>query len=379
MNQSRQQQTDQPGQELVVSDEMSSMPATAGAHRAVFLPESFGQALQMAKLLSSGIGVRPWMRGNESACMMVLQQAMRWGMDPYAVANKSYYTNDTLCYESQLVNAVINTSGQLLGRLSIAYSGDTKGGKGHETLVCRVTGRVRGAPDEDKVLDQPLNTIAIRNSPLWNVNPKLQLAYHATRSWARLYMPEVLLGVYTNDEIVDGEAQKLAEQTRPATAPAPDRRDYVDEGSPAAEQVEDAEFSPVDEQQAEESVETGANPRDSADKGPEKAEIGEKQAEKGGLEPKKAKEITPKPASQGENTSDSIPQELALDDPIPLEPDEWAVWERETLAALAEAPTMKEVSALRKRVNPAIEQARDDLADRIQEAFGDKIVSLTKD
>lgn len=40
-----------------------------------------------------------------------------------------------------------------------------------------------------------------RNSPLWVSNPKQQIAYLGVKYWARLYCPEVILGVYSPDEV----------------------------------------------------------------------------------------------------------------------------------------------------------------------------------
>lgn len=40
-----------------------------------------------------------------------------------------------------------------------------------------------------------------RNSTLWADDPRQQLAYLAVKRWARLYCPEVILGVYTIDEL----------------------------------------------------------------------------------------------------------------------------------------------------------------------------------
>ena len=42
---------------------------------------------------------------------------------------------------------------------------------------------------------------AVRNSPLWKSDPKQQLAYLAIKKWARLFTPDVILGVYTPDEM----------------------------------------------------------------------------------------------------------------------------------------------------------------------------------
>lgn len=48
-----------------------------------------------------------------------------------------------------------------------------------------------------------LSSVVTRNSPLWATNPKQQIAYLAVKYWARLYCPEVILGVYTPDELED--------------------------------------------------------------------------------------------------------------------------------------------------------------------------------
>ena len=34
-------------------------------------------------------------------------QAFHWGMEPFAVANKSYFVNDRMAYEAQLIAAVV--------------------------------------------------------------------------------------------------------------------------------------------------------------------------------------------------------------------------------------------------------------------------------
>ncbi|EFS9168726.1 recombinase RecT, partial [Salmonella enterica] len=50
-----------------------------------------------------------------------------------------------------------------------------------------------------------LSGVVTRNSPLWVSNPKQQIAYLGVKYWARLYCPEVILGVYSPDEIEERE------------------------------------------------------------------------------------------------------------------------------------------------------------------------------
>lgn len=46
-----------------------------------------------------------------------------------------------------------------------------------------------------------IKDIKIKNSPEWANNPDKQLWFHATRDWARIYVPDVLMGVYSRDEL----------------------------------------------------------------------------------------------------------------------------------------------------------------------------------
>lgn len=355
-----------------------------GASRAVFLPANFGEALEMAKLLASGIGVRAFMRGNVSACMMIVQQSVRWGMDPYAVANKAYFVNDQVAYESQLIAALINTSGEILGRLKISYEGDATGSVGKETLVCKVRGRLASDPDEEREMEQALATIKIRNSPLWQVNPKLQLAYHTQRSWARLYTPEVLLGIYTPDEVIDGVAASIEAQSTARGGKAPDRRDFVEK------EGVDADFDEIETVLPESGAPAADSEENTAESASAGAENDQNTAENGedpgaGDGDSGSPGLTHNDDEDGDNADpvaaaedDPVAEDPATpsEDPLPLEPLEWATWEREITAEIGEITDRDAFNRLRQRIQPAMDQADDALLGRVQDALTDKLVTL---
>lgn len=70
-------------------------------------------------------------------------------------------------------------------------------------LGVRVWATMKGE-DEPRVLTLLLSRAQVRNSTLWASDPKQQLAYLAVKRWSRLYCPEVILGVYSTDEL-DGK------------------------------------------------------------------------------------------------------------------------------------------------------------------------------
>ena len=246
---------------------LANMEASSALLPAMFIPQSFGEVMEFAKLMAqSGAAIPDHLRGNPGACFAVAIRAFRWRMDPYAVAEETYFVNDRIAYQAKIVHAVVNTSGILDGRLHIEWEGEG------EALYCTVTGYIRG-DDRAKVLGQPIKTIKIRNSPLWVTAPRIQLGYYTTRAWARLYAPETLLGIYTPDEL-DQSAQRKADEARVGSAPArPALAAYArpDQGKPeitisGEAQEETQETAPATAESGPASGGTGEGPGTAAPK-----------------------------------------------------------------------------------------------------------------
>lgn len=183
-------------------------PNTISASNAVFNVQALGQLTAFADLMAqSAVTVPKHLAGKPADCMAIVMQAMQWGMNPYAVAQKTHLVNGVLGYEAQLVNAVISSSSAIQGRFHYEYGGDwekiagQKDGRDELGLFIRVGAVLRG--EEDITWGEPiyLADITTRNSPLWKTAPKQQIAYLAVKYWARLYCPEVILGVYSPDEV----------------------------------------------------------------------------------------------------------------------------------------------------------------------------------
>ncbi|WP_140425178.1 RecT family recombinase, partial [Salmonella enterica] len=213
-------------------------PNTISASNAIFNVQALGQLTAFANLMAdSQVTVPAHLAGKPADCMAIVMQAMQWGMNPYAVAQKTHLVNGVLGYEAQLVNAVIASSSAIHGRFHYRYGGDwerctrtqeitrDKNGKSGKYTV---TERVRGWTDEDEIglfvqvgaimrgeseitWGEPLylSGVVTRNSPLWVSNPKQQIAYLGVKYWARLYCPEVILGVYSPDEVEQREEREI--------------------------------------------------------------------------------------------------------------------------------------------------------------------------
>ncbi|PWC09227.1 enterohemolysin [Brenneria roseae subsp. americana] len=176
-----------------------------------------------AQIMAQGAATVPaHLQGNQADCMAVAMQAAQWQMNPFAVAQKTHLINGVLGYEAQLVNAVISRSGILSNRFEYEWFGPweriigrfaiRKNDKGKEYRVpnwnladeegvgIKVWATLKGE-DKPRVLELFLAQARVRNSTLWADDPRQQMAYLAVKRWSRLYCPDVILGVYTPDEL----------------------------------------------------------------------------------------------------------------------------------------------------------------------------------
>jgi len=160
--------------------------------------------------------VPEYLRGNVGDCMAIAMQAMLWNMDPFAVAQKTHIVSGRLGYEAQLVNAVLQNSGAIRNAPAYEYRGDGN------ALECRVGCVLRG--EEVMRWGEWLSVAAVttKNSPLWKTNPRQQMGYLQVKNWARAFAPGAILGVYTVDELLDGDplANPAQQQVQAPAAPA---------------------------------------------------------------------------------------------------------------------------------------------------------------
>lgn len=203
---------------------ITSQPgATVGTAAAIFSPEGMNQLVRFAELMSQSKATVPkHLEGKTADCLAVTMQAAQWGMNPFAVAQKTHVVNGTLGYEAQLVNAVVSSSSLLATRLNYRWSGDWSNVNGKTdkspNLTVTVSAVLKGEA-EPRELTISMAQAGVRNSPLWEQDPRQQLAYLCTKRWARLHAPDVLLGVYTPDELQE-TAPRVERDITPQTTTA---------------------------------------------------------------------------------------------------------------------------------------------------------------
>jgi len=192
------------------------------------------ELMEFAKLMAvSGAAVPVHLRGNPGACLAICTKALRFGFDPFALAEHSYsmvkstkvdgkWENvETIAYDSAVIHAIIEAHAPIKGRLRPVYVGEG------DARTCTVSGipvgeteplihesptigklkEARGKNDDGK----------IKGSPLWLTKPDQQLWYDTVRDWCRKYYPEILMGWYDKDEFEEYAKAASAKDITPAT------------------------------------------------------------------------------------------------------------------------------------------------------------------
>ena len=157
-----------------------------------FAIEGMTGAMHLAKAMASAKMVPTHLQGSPGDCLMVIEQAMRWQMSPFAVAQATAVVRGKMCFEGKLVAAAIQTSGVLEGRLNYEFEGDGQGRK----VIC--SGLIRG--EKKPRIVEVLLKDAKTDNQWWTKTPDQMLSYHSARVWARRHTPEVMLGVYAPEE-----------------------------------------------------------------------------------------------------------------------------------------------------------------------------------
>lgn len=200
------------------------------------VPTNMADAMRLAEMMATAKLVPKDLQKSPADCLMVIQQAIRWEMDPFAVAQECSVIQGKLMHNGKLVAAVVNARGNLTERLSYSYEGEG------DNRTITVSGRLQG--------ELTARTVTVRlgnaktNNRVWQSQPDQQLMYHGARVWARRHTPELMLGVYSPEEFDEvkkeppkaapnvmiehdpetGEIQSAAanEETPPSLAPAVD-------------------------------------------------------------------------------------------------------------------------------------------------------------
>lgn len=166
-------------------------------------PHGLSEAMQLANLMTKAKVLPKHLQNDPGTCLMVIEQAMRWRMSPFAVAQCTSNIGGKLMFEGKLVAAACQSIGAIVGHFDYAFDGE--GDQRSVTVSATRTGE-----SEPRAVKIAWWEVATENV-MWKKQPDQQLVYAGTRVWARRWAPAAILGVYSPEEfdvgtVIDGAA-----------------------------------------------------------------------------------------------------------------------------------------------------------------------------
>lgn len=174
-----------------------SLTTTGGA---AMVPQNLDQAMKLAEWMARAKLLPDHFKNDAASCLLVIEQAARWQMSPFAVAQATSNIRGKLMFEGKLVAAALETSGQLGSLIDYKFSGEG-------TARTVTVSAVRRGESEPRTVEVKLSDVVTENG-IWKKQPDQQLCYAGARIWARRWAPAVMLGVYSPEDDFEEEAPK---------------------------------------------------------------------------------------------------------------------------------------------------------------------------
>jgi len=179
-------------------------------HASFGTPVEFEHAQRMAKALCSASLVPDIFKNSIPNTMIALEMAHRIGASPLMVMQNMYVVHGKPSWSSQFVISAVNACGRFAPlRFVVTGAG--------ETLSCY-------AWSTDKKTGEKLKGVTVTmamahaegwvNKPgsKWKTMPELMIQYRAGTFFGRLYAPDILQGMHTEDEVEDFTALATPDQ-----------------------------------------------------------------------------------------------------------------------------------------------------------------------
>jgi len=177
--------------------------------------ENFKEIYDIGKMFASSTLVPQAYQGKAMDCTIAVDMANRMGVSPMMVMQNLYVVLGKPSWSGQACTSLIIGTGRFKNVKHVYF-----GEKGTDGRGCYLTGtRIE---DGEKV-DGPEATIKMakeegwysKSGSKWKTMPELMLAYRASAFFARVHIPNALMGVSVEGEVEDIKKQEKELPTNP--------------------------------------------------------------------------------------------------------------------------------------------------------------------
>jgi len=212
-----------------MTDKQIALAQSPAAIGLALMPKDMDQAARLASAMASAKLVPRHLQGDPGSCLMVIEQAIRWNMSPFAVAQCTSVIGGKLMYEGKLVAAAVESSGFIDGGFDYKFSGEGD----NRTVTVSALRRGESTPRPIQIRLGDVKT----DNPFWKKQPDQQLVYSGSRNWARRWAPSVILGVYSPEEFDRARSGVILEGETIEAEPAPEPQRAAAAATPRPERV----------------------------------------------------------------------------------------------------------------------------------------------
>ena len=185
---------------------MTNSSLTTTSNNSVFSGiQAFEDAQRIAKALASSTLIPTQFQGQQgfANCLVALEIANRMNISPFLAMQHLHVIHGRPSWSSSFIIAMVNGSGRFTPlRFEMSGEGDA--------MACFAVATDLKSEQE---LKGPTITIAMakkegwfsKTGSKWQTMPELMIRYRAAAFWGRLYASDLLLGIQSQEEVVNVE------------------------------------------------------------------------------------------------------------------------------------------------------------------------------
>lgn len=162
--------------------------------------ENFKNAMVMAEQLSKSDMIPATYKGKPENCVIALELSNRLKLSPFLVMQNMYIVQGKPAWSSSFIISCINGSGRFSGPLKFEMDANKTKCRAYATE--KVSGEKLVGPLITMEMAQAEGWLG-KNGSKWKTMPELMLRYRAAAFFGRLYCPEIINGMMTDDEAQD--------------------------------------------------------------------------------------------------------------------------------------------------------------------------------
>jgi hypothetical protein len=174
--------------------------------------QQFENAQRIAKALASSALVPKEYQGQTGLAntLVAMEIAGRMGLSPLQVMQNLHIIHGRPSWSSQFIIAMINGCGRFTPLdYNVSGEGDTLSCFAYATEIA--TGKELRGPVVTMAMAKREGW-ATKSGSKWQTMPDLMVRYRAAAFWGRLYVPEFLVGMKTQEEVVDIQEVEVTEK-----------------------------------------------------------------------------------------------------------------------------------------------------------------------